>query len=477
MKQSPPSSIIHPQQQQPPSIASLIPSLTAQINSTPPSSNLNNNSNSTKHVFPSSSKTNSTASSSSPIHTQPLQHSHIIQSLPLALPPATSSSIGSSIFTKPETTQNKNTTNSSTRKPTINNSRNHNSDKFSQQLITLDAFVLELKKEMTMFDRKQFHLDIGPLIQSMGESPGFTQLGRGICEYVLEGTKFNFSLKDRRRSTKSPDTLSTLRYYCSQRADTAKPRKAEHPKAQNRYECAGALTIIIDLIKRTAHVTVIHKYPHPPFVPHHHHHNHSNQNASSQNKQNKQETQQQEQQQQPPQQLPPAPQQSPQHQTQNQSQQQQLYHHQHTTASGSNIKQEPHHQQLYQLSQQLPPPLTIQQQQAQQHVQPTQQQCAQQQQQPVSHHQSYKQQQQLQNLRILQQQQQHQHQHQHQQQQQKRQQIDLRFDLLRQKVADVGQLLEHQQAYGNKRFLQVASDALSGANDMVVACKDKYTPE
>jgi hypothetical protein len=56
----------------------------------------------------------------------------------------------------------------------------------------LDAFVLELKKETTMFDRKQFHLDIEPLIQSKGEAPGFTQLGRGICEYVLEGTKFNF---------------------------------------------------------------------------------------------------------------------------------------------------------------------------------------------------------------------------------------------------------------------------------------------
>jgi hypothetical protein len=286
-------------------------------------------------------------------------------------------------------------------------------------------------------------------------------------------------LKDRRRSTKSPDTLSTLRYYCSQRADTAKPRKAEHPKAQNRYECAGALTIIIDLIKRTAHVTVIHKYPHPPFVSHHHHHhNYNNQNASSQIKQETQQPQQpqqQQQQQQQPQQLPPAQHQSPQHQAHTQSQQhqqppqQQLYH-QHqpnansNSSSGNGIKHDPHHQQLYQLSQQLPPPLTIQQQ-AQQHQQSAQQQ------QPVNHHQSYKQQQQLQNLRILQQQQQ-------QQQQQKRHQVDLKFDLLRQKVADVGQLLENQQTYGNKHFLKVATDAFSGANDLFVACKDnKYTPK
>ncbi|RCH85608.1 hypothetical protein CU098_000762, partial [Rhizopus stolonifer] len=34
--------------------------------------------------------------------------------------------------------------------------------------------------------------------------------------------------------------------------DTAKPRKAEHPKAQLKYNCAGALTIIIDLSKKSA---------------------------------------------------------------------------------------------------------------------------------------------------------------------------------------------------------------------------------
>ncbi|RCI01510.1 hypothetical protein CU097_015922 [Rhizopus azygosporus] len=129
-------------------------------------------------------------------------------------------------------------------------------------LISLDEFVEELKRHID-FDRKLYHIDIQSLIESMGPSAGFTQLGRKICEKVLEGTKFNFSanhqthnsLKDRRRSTKSPDTLSTLRYYCSQRIDTAKPRKAEHPKAQLKYDCAGALTIIIDLLKKSAHVT------------------------------------------------------------------------------------------------------------------------------------------------------------------------------------------------------------------------------
>ncbi|KAG1494061.1 hypothetical protein G6F47_009316 [Rhizopus delemar] len=136
-------------------------------------------------------------------------------------------------------------------------------------LISLDEFVEELKKHVD-FDRKLYHLDIQPLMEGMGSSAGFSQLGRGICEKVLEGTRFNFSLKDRRKSTKSPDTLSTLRYYCSQRIDTAKPRKAEHPKAQLKYNCAGALTIIIDLSKKSAHVTVIHKHAHPPFISHHH---------------------------------------------------------------------------------------------------------------------------------------------------------------------------------------------------------------
>lgn len=64
-------------------------------------------------------------------------------------------------------------------------------ERASQDIISLDQFVKELEKEIE-FDRKPYHLDIGPLMESMGENPGFTQLGRGICERVLEGTKFNF---------------------------------------------------------------------------------------------------------------------------------------------------------------------------------------------------------------------------------------------------------------------------------------------
>jgi hypothetical protein len=58
-------------------------------------------------------------------------------------------------------------------------------------LISLDEFVEELKKHVD-FDRKLYHLDIQPLIEGMGSSAGFSQLGRGICEKVLEGTRFNF---------------------------------------------------------------------------------------------------------------------------------------------------------------------------------------------------------------------------------------------------------------------------------------------
>ncbi|RCH95427.1 hypothetical protein CU098_011510, partial [Rhizopus stolonifer] len=39
------------------------------------------------------------------------------------------------------------------------------------------------------------------------------------------------------------------------------------------------------------------------------------------------------------------------------------------------------------------------------------------------------------------------------------------------KVADIGQLLESQQQYCNKEFLQTATDALSGADEMLRACK------
>lgn len=164
-----------------------------------------------------------------------------------------------------------------------------------------------------------------------------------------------YSLKDQRRSIKTPDTLSTLRYYCSQRADTAKPRKAnDHPKATNRYDCAGALTIIIDLSKKTAHVTLIHKHAHPPFVPHHHHHYHNN-------------------------------------------------HHQQSAAASSSSSNSAYQQRL------------MKQRQAKQ--------------------------------------------------------VEKQFEALRQKVADFGRLLESQQQYKNKDFVQTAMEAFSNANEMLAACQ------
>lgn len=71
--------------------------------------------------------------------------------------------------------------------PTSSNS----SSGAEKDTIDLDQFVKELEKE-TEFDRKQYHLDIELLMNTLGENAGFTQLGRGICEKVLEGTSFNF---------------------------------------------------------------------------------------------------------------------------------------------------------------------------------------------------------------------------------------------------------------------------------------------
>ncbi|OBZ82012.1 hypothetical protein A0J61_09938, partial [Choanephora cucurbitarum] len=42
---------------------------------------------------------------------------------------------------------------------------------------------------------------------------------------------------------------------------------------------------------------------------------------------------------------------------------------------------------------------------------------------------------------------------------------------LKQKVKDIGQLLDSQQRFCNKGFLQIATDALSGAEEMLRACK------
>ncbi|ORE08209.1 hypothetical protein BCV72DRAFT_324242 [Rhizopus microsporus var. microsporus] len=153
--------------------------------STPSSSmmlgiNMKGNSSSNKqHAFPTvailpnsnnTSTTNNNNSSNNGRHDQQQLHMHqVIQpSLPLPNP---------SIATQRNRTSNRAASNASI-------ATNVN-------LISLDEFVEELKRHID-FDRKLYHIDIQSLIESMGPSAGFTQLGRKICEKVLEGTKFNF---------------------------------------------------------------------------------------------------------------------------------------------------------------------------------------------------------------------------------------------------------------------------------------------
>ncbi|KAG0188308.1 hypothetical protein DFQ28_005105, partial [Apophysomyces sp. BC1034] len=76
--------------------------------------------------------------------------------------------------------------NRSTPSPSISSN-----DKSNQDIISLDTFVGALQQE-TEFERKQYTVDITPLIINMGDNAGFTQLGRAICERILIGTKFNF---------------------------------------------------------------------------------------------------------------------------------------------------------------------------------------------------------------------------------------------------------------------------------------------
>lgn len=73
--------------------------------------------------------------------------------------------------------------------PTASTSRDKSQQR--QEVLSLEMFVHALQQE-TEFDRKQYDVDIEPLIARMGEGAGFSQLGRGICEHVLTGTKFNF---------------------------------------------------------------------------------------------------------------------------------------------------------------------------------------------------------------------------------------------------------------------------------------------
>ncbi|KAF1801144.1 hypothetical protein FB192DRAFT_1384317 [Mucor lusitanicus] len=114
--------------------------------------------------------------------------------LPNPLPPTSSSStpitLPSTSLSQPTPSA---TTSATALTPPVTHHKNTSTsaERAAQEVIDLGTFVRELEGE-TEFDRKQYHLDIGPLMESMGENPGFTQLGRGICERVLEGTKFNF---------------------------------------------------------------------------------------------------------------------------------------------------------------------------------------------------------------------------------------------------------------------------------------------
>ena len=54
--------------------------------------------------------------------------------------------------------------------------------------------------------------------------------------------------------------------------------------------------------------------------------------------------------------------------------------------------------------------------------------------------------------------------------QQRAKQIDKQFDALRQKVLDFGRLLEAQQPFKSKDFIQTATEAFAGAEEMLTAC-------
>lgn len=75
---------------------------------------------------------------------------------------------------------------------TRSNSSNQYDDKTtSQAILSPNNFVLALQQE-SEFDRKQYVVDIQPLITELGKDAGFTQIGRAICDLILTGTKFNF---------------------------------------------------------------------------------------------------------------------------------------------------------------------------------------------------------------------------------------------------------------------------------------------
>ena len=195
---TPPQTIPSPQiKQSPPASSILLPQ--QQINS---NNNGNTNNTNNGNMFTNASMRNpsqlqshlqaqqamqSAISLPLPNHTSTEKDQNNTKTMPLNLP--STNVISPNALATPQPTH-------STSSPTttiIHHRANSSSavEKASLDVIDFPTFVRELEKE-TVFDRKQYHLDIIPLMDSMGENAGFTQLGRGICERVLEGTKFNF---------------------------------------------------------------------------------------------------------------------------------------------------------------------------------------------------------------------------------------------------------------------------------------------
>lgn len=200
----PPQTISSPQIKQSPPTSSMMLTLAQVNNNTNNASNTsastsasNNNTNNNKsHMFSNPAMRNQSQLQSH-MHSQqlmqplPLPNQDLHQALkhePIVLPSTTTSNT----TTTSNMTTNTTTTNTVvTPAPVTHRTTTSSAERASQDIINFETFVRELEKE-TEFDRKQYHLDIGPLMESMGEGAGFTQLGRGICEKVLEGTKFNF---------------------------------------------------------------------------------------------------------------------------------------------------------------------------------------------------------------------------------------------------------------------------------------------
>jgi hypothetical protein len=59
------------------------------------------------------------------------------------------------------------------------------------EVLSPDAFVETLRQSQN-FERRQFAIDMAPIIAEAGNEPGFTQLGRAVCDRVLQGTGYNF---------------------------------------------------------------------------------------------------------------------------------------------------------------------------------------------------------------------------------------------------------------------------------------------